>query len=465
MAPVESEARSRLSATIYPIDRRCWREASSGTTPPNGAWTSSWERTTLLRILRSAVTTAAAVSSQDVSMASMFTALSPLLPLFSSPPNGQALGVRPTGDTPLADDGADEPGRDDIEGRVADRDIRAGDGAAAAPGDFICRPFLDRDLPAAPQVEIKSAQRRRHIEGKPVMLGQNGQGICSDLVGGVAVPGDAVGARDDQPDLPRFHQPAGHVVGDQGHRNPELAELPDSQARPLQEWPRLIHEDVDLLALLMSGPDDAGCRAVAGCGQSAGVAVGQDGISVGDQVLTEGTDLLVGFQILRFDGLGLPDQAKPERSARQELILSVDTLHPLQSPEQVACGRPCPGQPFYGEVKLPVEIPGRVGAHDTQRHTIGGRDPDGRGPANDHRLDGPGHFLVAPAFHVSFLEGKLPLVNHHDTVVLPFNRRPQFSPHFSKDPVSIFEKMITALRSLRAYWFGWEEGFFNRDPF
>src|SRR5262245_3726117 len=44
------------------------RDASSGTTPPYGPWTSSWEATTLERILRPPSSTAAAVSSQEVSM-------------------------------------------------------------------------------------------------------------------------------------------------------------------------------------------------------------------------------------------------------------------------------------------------------------------------------------------------------------------------------------------------------------
>src|SRR4030042_5239917 len=46
----------------------CWREATSGNTPPNWAWMSIWEATTLERIRRPSSTTAAAVSSQEVSI-------------------------------------------------------------------------------------------------------------------------------------------------------------------------------------------------------------------------------------------------------------------------------------------------------------------------------------------------------------------------------------------------------------
>src|SRR5438105_3704799 len=48
---------------------RCARAATSGTTPPKRACRSVCEATTLDRITRSSVKTAAAVSSQEVSMA------------------------------------------------------------------------------------------------------------------------------------------------------------------------------------------------------------------------------------------------------------------------------------------------------------------------------------------------------------------------------------------------------------
>src|SRR5690554_786418 len=48
---------------------RCWREAISGTTPPNRAWVSIWEATWLAKSSRPRLTMATAVSSQDVSIA------------------------------------------------------------------------------------------------------------------------------------------------------------------------------------------------------------------------------------------------------------------------------------------------------------------------------------------------------------------------------------------------------------
>src|SRR3970282_250067 len=46
------------------------REASSGTTPPYGAWIASWEATTLDSTRRPSASTAAAVSSQELSIPS-----------------------------------------------------------------------------------------------------------------------------------------------------------------------------------------------------------------------------------------------------------------------------------------------------------------------------------------------------------------------------------------------------------
>ena len=47
---------------------RWLRAAISGTTPPKGLCSSNWVKTTLERIARSSETTAAAVSSHDVSI-------------------------------------------------------------------------------------------------------------------------------------------------------------------------------------------------------------------------------------------------------------------------------------------------------------------------------------------------------------------------------------------------------------
>ena len=72
-------ATASRSAKLVPDSRRAdsitgtmfstwWREAISGTTPPKGAWNATWDDTTFERIRRASATTAAAVSSQEVSI-------------------------------------------------------------------------------------------------------------------------------------------------------------------------------------------------------------------------------------------------------------------------------------------------------------------------------------------------------------------------------------------------------------
>ncbi len=63
VAPAPASASSITGAT----SSRCRRDATSGTTPPNRACSSACEATTFARISPSSVTTAAAVSSHDVS--------------------------------------------------------------------------------------------------------------------------------------------------------------------------------------------------------------------------------------------------------------------------------------------------------------------------------------------------------------------------------------------------------------
>ena len=61
-------ARSSASSITGETSSRWRLEAISGTTPPYFAWMSAWELTTFERISPPAVTTAAAVSSQEVSI-------------------------------------------------------------------------------------------------------------------------------------------------------------------------------------------------------------------------------------------------------------------------------------------------------------------------------------------------------------------------------------------------------------
>ena len=111
----------------------------------------------------------------------------------------------------------------------------------------------------------------------PCSLREDGDAVGADLVGDVAVGGDAVGADDDGLDAALAHERGGHVVAEDGGGDVVLHELPCGEAGALQEGTGLVGEDVDLVAALDGGADDAEGGAVAAGGEGAGVAVGEDG--------------------------------------------------------------------------------------------------------------------------------------------------------------------------------------------
>src|SRR5687767_11582896 len=149
---------------------RWWREASSGTTPPQGACSAIWLETTLERIRVPSSTTAAAVSSQEVSMASRRTVSGPHQA-------GQALGVGRAGHAPLAHDGGDVAVGRDVEGRVADGDALGGQAPPSVVRDLLGRALLDLDRVPRGRAEVDGGDRRGHVEGQAVLPGQHGQGV------------------------------------------------------------------------------------------------------------------------------------------------------------------------------------------------------------------------------------------------------------------------------------------------
>ena len=75
--------------------------------------------------------------------------------------------------------------------------------------------------------------RRDDVERDPVMRRGHGETIRADLVRGVAVRGDPVGAGDDAVDLAAAHQVRGRRVGDHGVRDRRAPRAPrPSAARP-----------------------------------------------------------------------------------------------------------------------------------------------------------------------------------------------------------------------------------------
>ncbi len=163
--------------------------------------------------------------------------------------------------------------------------------------------------------QVERGDRRRDVERHAVLLGQHGHRIGADLVGHVAVGGDAVRAHHHAADAPGLQEVPGHVVGDQRGRDAVLLQFPDREPRALQEGPGLVGEDVDLLAGGDRGADHAERRAVARRGQRAGVAVRQHRLAVRHQRRAVAADGLVDGDVFEVDLLALPRPARSRISS------------------------------------------------------------------------------------------------------------------------------------------------------
>ena len=102
---------------------------------------------------------------------------------------------------------------------------------------------------------------------------EHGERVRADLVRGVAVRRDAVGAGDDQVDLAARHHRRRGGVGDHRVRDAGCLELPGGEARALEQRPRLVDEHVLEQAALPGGAERADRGAVAARREAAGVAV------------------------------------------------------------------------------------------------------------------------------------------------------------------------------------------------
>src|SRR5687768_14234889 len=189
-----SPAPASAASTTPQMSRTCCREASSGTTPPHSRWISVCDATTFERSshgrARSPVslTTAAAVSSHDVSIASTVTGesvgdigsvippgprpvtIGPRVPASACRPRalgeggGQGLGERRLDDTPLGDDAGDVAMRRHVERGVADlrADWRQAGGAEVRHLPLVA--LLDRDVIAVRGREVDGRQRGGDVE-------------------------------------------------------------------------------------------------------------------------------------------------------------------------------------------------------------------------------------------------------------------------------------------------------------
>ena len=111
-------------------------------------------------------------------------------------------------------------------------------------------------------------------------MAEEGHGVGADLVGHIAVGGNAVRPHDGQLNLTLGQEPAGHVVRDQSRRGCRPAQLPGRQPGPLEERAGFVHKDMHFFARVLRRADHPEGRPQSDRGQGAGVAVMNDGIAI-----------------------------------------------------------------------------------------------------------------------------------------------------------------------------------------
>ena len=138
-------------------------------------------------------------------------------------------------------------------GVTSNAGFRAGNRVVTSAGS---RSSIGISAPVA-QRRVERRGRRDDDERQPVVRREHGEPVRADLVRGVAVRRDPVGAGDDEVDLAPRHERRGCSVGDHRVRDAELLELPGGQPAPLEERSRLVDPDVLDETRLAGGPDRA----------------------------------------------------------------------------------------------------------------------------------------------------------------------------------------------------------------
>src|SRR5690606_28129591 len=102
-----------------------------------------------------------------------------------------------SGDPAFVNNAADQPGGRDVEGRVVHLHALGRDAASGQVRDLFRSALLNGNRRAVWQGAVERARRGRDIERHVVRRGGQRQGVSADLVGRVAVGGNAVRAGDD----------------------------------------------------------------------------------------------------------------------------------------------------------------------------------------------------------------------------------------------------------------------------
>ncbi len=252
-------------------------------------------------------------------------------------------------------------------------------------------------------------------------MAEHGDLVGADLVHYVAVGRDAIRAEHHDVDLAAPHVEARRRVGNDVVGDAELLAFPSAEPCPLQARARFVQQDVNVLALLVRGADDAQRRAVIDGGEEARVAVVQYRVAVLDQRRAVLPDLLVGAHVVFGHAVRFVQDRRTDGVRRGEAVAAGDVHHVIDRPREVDRRGPC----GLHHARRRDEIP-QQGGHvrrgalaGGERHAVGRRDADRGRAAHDHICDRAGDFHVILVIDGLRLERDLALVDHAQTVVNP----------------------------------------------
>ena len=221
--------------------------------------------------------------------------------------------------------------------------------------------------------------------------------IRADLVRGVAVRGDPVGAGEHRVDLAGRHERRRGGVDDHRVRDAGRLELPRRQPRTLEQRPRLVDPDVREQIALPRGEQGADSAAVPAGREAARVAVRQRARARAEQPGGVGGHAPAALDLVGVD--------------RARVLGRRIAAHLVERPAEIDRRRPRLAQHPIG---LGQVLPTR----GRERIAVGGGDPDRRRAAHHHRPDRVGHLGRRAALDVDLLERQEALVEEDDAVVL-----------------------------------------------
>ena len=205
-------------------------------------------------------------------------------------------------------------------------------------GDFFRGALFDVDVGTCWGVHVNSGGGGADVEGDTVVFGEDGDAGGADLVGNIAVCGNTVAADEDSVDPTVFHDGGCHVVADEGDVHTGGTEFVCGETRALQEGPRFVDVNFEVVVFLVPEIHDGGCGAVFGGGKLSSVAVGEEPHTrfyEGERVLAY---FFADVDVFLFDTEGFVTKECADFGDGFALSVFDDSFHTVQRPREVDGG-------------------------------------------------------------------------------------------------------------------------------